>query len=551
MRAKIILQSLLAECIVQKGYTVPEKAEVAPPADKRFGDLAANHALVLAKQAGQKTRDLALAMVEYLLEHGAGRIAKAEIAGPGFINVAFEPAVWQEIVLDVLAKGDAYGRGAALTGKKIQVEYVSANPTGPLHIGHGRGAALGDSLARLLRFAGAHVLTEYYINDAGVQMRILGESVRLRLAEKLGQAGDFPDDHYRGDYIADIAADVLEAFPDLPSLPEDEAREICQKFAADSILSGIKADLAAFRVGHDVWFSEKSLVESGAVKAALEFLGAQGMTYTQDGALFCRTTQFGDDKDRVLVKSDGSLTYFASDVAYHKNKYDRGFDLVVDVLGADHHGYVGRMKAAAQALGRDKNDLEILLIKLVNLLSGGEQISMSTRAGTFETLADVLKEVGPDAARFIFLTRKADAPLDFDLELVKQKSMDNPVFYVQYAYARIRSLGRKALEQDFHPGDPNANALAGLVHPLELDLLKRLDAFPELVASAAQALAPHHISHYLTETAQALHRFYTELPVLAAPEPEVGKARLHLARAVGQVLHNGLDLLGVSAPDTM
>ncbi|MCG8529641.1 MAG: arginine--tRNA ligase, partial [Desulfovibrionales bacterium] len=435
-------------------------------------------------------------------------------------------------------------------GKKVQVEYVSANPTGPLHIGHGRGAAVGDSLARLLRFAGYDVHTEYYINDAGRQMLILGQSVLFRARQIAGENLPDPEDFYRGDYIKDIAQEVLDKHPDL--LEKDDALEICREYALNQILDGIKKDLGEFRVEHQNWFSERSLVTAGAVEKTFGRLKDAGLAFEQDGALWFRTTEFGDDKDRVLRKSDGSLTYFASDIAYHDNKYDRGFELNVDIWGADHHGYVPRMRAAVEALGKPKDSFDVILIQLVNLLRNGEQIAMSTRAGQFDTLEEVVKDVGCDAARFMFLSRKSDSHLDFDLELVKQKSMDNPVYYVQYAHARICSVLRKATERGIAvPEKATEEILSAIEADSELDLIKLLDQFEDVVDSAARQLAPHQISFYVQELAAALHKFYANNPILNAKDENVIAARLCLLQSVAKVIRNGLSLVGVEAPESM
>ena len=551
MRARLQLLACLQTIVQEMGLAWPEKATIEPPKDRAFGDLAANIALVLAKQAAQPPRELANRIAGALREKDQD-IANIEVAGPGFLNVTYTPDFWRTTVQTIEAAGSAFGATTVGAGRKTQVEYVSANPTGPLHIGHGRGAAVGDCLARIMRFAGFDVTTEYYINDAGRQMRLLGLSVWIRALEIAGRPFELPEDFYRGDYIKDIAQTMLDMDPTLVDLPPAEGQDRCFDYAMNDIMNGIKQDLTDFRVEHQEWFSERSLVDAGAVEKTFDRLRAAGLAFDKDGALWFRTTDFGDDKDRVLRKSDGSLTYFASDIAYHDNKYDRGFDFVIDIWGADHHGYVPRMRAAIAALGRKAEDFDVILIQLVNLLRNGEQIAMSTRAGQFETLADVVKETGTDAARFMFLSRKSDSHLDFDLELVKQRTMDNPVYYVQYAHARVCAVLRKAAERGITL--PEATTLA-LVAPLatadELELLHLLDRFPETAGNAALALAPHHISHYLMEVAGALHSYYANTPVLNAPDEALVPARLALLRAVGQVIRNGLDLLGVSAPETM
>ncbi|GFM37437.1 arginine--tRNA ligase [Desulfovibrio psychrotolerans] len=551
MRAKNHLLQSLQTIVREMDLTWPEKATIEPPKDRQHGDMAANIAMVLAKQAHMSPRDLA-ARIAGALQKNDPHIERIEIAGPGFLNITFSRDFWRQTMRVIEQSGDRYGSVTVGAGKKAQVEYVSANPTGPLHIGHGRGAAVGDSLARLLRFAGYTVETEYYINDAGRQMFILGSSVLFRARQLSSQNLPDPEDFYRGDYIKDIAAEVLNLHPGLMSMPEEEALNICRDYALNTILDGIKKDLADFNVEHQVWFSEKSLLAEGAVDKTFDRLRKAGLAFDQDGALWFRTTDFGDDKDRVLKKSDGLLTYFASDIAYHDNKYDRGFDLCVDIWGADHHGYVPRMRAAVEALGKPKESFEVILVQLVNLLRGGEQVAMSTRAGQFDTLEEVVKEVGRDAARFMFLSRKSDSHLDFDLDLVKRQSMDNPVYYVQYAHARIASVLRKAEERGIRlPATSDAALLAALNAPEEMDILRLLEQFEDVVESAARQLAPHHISFYMQEVASALHRFYANTPILNAGDETVVAARLALLKCVACVIRNGLSILGVSAPKSM
>ncbi|WP_165072231.1 arginine--tRNA ligase [Desulfovibrio sp. ZJ200] len=551
MRATEVLRTALAAVIEEEGLTWPAKTVIEPPRDARHGDLSVNAAMLLARQARTSPRELAQKFAAKLLER-CPELEKAEAAGPGFCNVTFSQAFWRRVIADIEAAGGAYGASDAGRGRKVLLEYVSANPTGPLHVGHGRGAAVGDSLARLLRKAGYAVDTEYYINDAGRQMRLLGLSVWLRVQELAQRPVDWPEEYYRGAYIIDIAREMLEADPGLPDLPPDQGRDRCHERAKEVILAGIKADLQAFRVEHGHWFSEKTLVKSGAVDAAFAALRKAGFTYEKDGAFWFATEQLGDDKDRVLKKSDGSLTYFASDIAYHHDKFQRGYDWLIDVWGADHHGYVPRMRAAVAAMGKERESFDVVLIQLVNLLQHGKPVSMSTRAGTFETLADVLQEVGTDAARFLFLSRKSDSPLDFDLELARQRSLDNPVYYVQYAHARICAVLRRAEERGIIlPARSDEAALTSLDTPEDMALLRKAACFEDMLAAAARALAAHHVSHYLTELAGLLHSYYARHQVLLAGEPERSRARLALLRAVGQVVRNGLDVLGVSAPQSM
>ena len=551
MKSKQIVEDILGEFFKHKGIAWPQKGVVEPPKDKKFGDMASNVALVGSKQAKLAPRHLAEEIREFCLTKESV-LERIDIAGPGFLNFSFKKDFWRQVVNDVFSAGEDYGRNDFGENNRVQVEYVSANPTGPLHIGHGRGAAVGDSLARIMRFAGYEVSTEYYLNDAGRQMRLLGESVRVRLEQLAGRDRELPEECYKGEYIMDIAQQILDAHgSELLERSEEELLELCREKALKDILGGIKRDLAEFRVEHQVWFSEKSLVEKGKVEETFAWLEDKGLAYEQNGAFWFKTTEFGDDKDRVLRKSDGSLTYFASDIAYHKDKYDRGFDLVVDIWGADHHGYVPRMKAAVQALGRERKDLQVILVQLVNLLRAGEQIAMSTRAGKFETLSDVCREVGIDAARFIFLTRRSDSHLDFDLELVKKQSMDNPVYYVQYAHARICSLMRKAEERGFAV-EKNIDELLPILDTDEDFLLfKWMEQFPDAVISSARTLSPHHICYYLQELAGRLHRYYTVNQVLSVDNNDLLQARLIILQSVAIVIKNGLDLLGVTAPESM
>ncbi len=551
MKAKEIIEEKLQDFFESQGLPWPEKATVDLLKDKNFGDMASNAALVGSKIAGIPPRELGEKIREFCLGDDS-ELKEVEIAGPGFLNFTFKEDFWRDVVQDIFSAGDKYGDNDFGQGARVQLEFVSANPTGPLHIGHGRGAAVGDSLARIMRFSGYDVSTEYYLNDAGRQMRLLGYSVWVRMMQSAGYSEEMPEECYKGDYIQNIAEDLLHSQGmEFLDRPLEEVLPVCRDKALESILAGIKKDLFDFRVEHQVWFSERSLMDSGEVESTLDWLEEQGLAYSREGALWFTSTQFGDDKDRVLKKSDGTLTYFASDIAYHRDKYARCFDLVVDIWGADHHGYVPRMKAAVQALGRDDEDLQIILVQLVNLLRAGEQVSMSTRAGKFETLADVCNEVGIDAARFIFLTRKSDSHLDFDLELVKQKTMDNPVYYVQYAHARICSLMRKAGERGVEVEKSREELLPELDTSEDFDLFKGMEQFPDAVIGAARTLSPHHLCYYLQDLAGLLHRYYTVNPVLSAGNENLVQARILLLQAVAQVLHNGLGLLGVSAPESM
>ncbi len=544
----MIVKRIREEILKHLPADLPVKVE-APPREE-LGDYATNAALVAAGRLKRPPRELARELAEKLARC-EDLFSRVEVAGPGFINFWVAPTYWQAVVKRVLARGEEYGRSDLGKGQRVQVEFVSANPTGPLHIGHGRGAAVGDTLARILSFAGFEVVKEYYINDRGRQMEILGRSVWLRAREIAGEKIDFPEDHYRGDYIRDLARELLARRPDLLELPEEEALEICREFALREILSGIRRDLEDFGVTYDVWYSERELYEKGEVEEALAALAEAGHLYEKEGALWFRASAFGDEKDRVVRRSTGEPTYFASDIAYHREKFlKRGFDLVVDVWGADHHGYVPRLKAVLSALGLDPERLKVLLIQMVNLIEGGKLKSMSTRAGEFVTLRELLEEVGRDAVRFTFLTRKCDAPLDFDVELVKSQSSENPVYYVQYAHARLASVFRKAEEVGLLPPSLEEIPAHRLDTAEDFRLLKLLDAFPRVIEEAAVSLEPHRVTYFLLDLATALHDYYTKHRFVSEDE-ELSRARLALARAVKQVLARGLNLLGVSAPERM
>ena len=551
MQAFDSVRSALSGFLQEKGLEWPAKAVVEAAKDPKHGDVATNLAMLLAKPLHRAPRDIAAELAAWIRDHTDG-VENVEVAGPGFCNVTFSQVFWRRVVQQVEKEGAAFGSSTIGGGRKTLVEYVSANPTGPLHVGHGRGAAAGDSLARILRRAGYDVTTEYYINDAGRQMRILGMSVWYRLRNLVGRTMAEPEDYYRGSYITDIAKEMLEKDPSLADASDEDGKERCYEYAKNEILEGIKKDLRDFRVEHQNWFSEKTLVDGGLVDKAFQALKDAGYTYEKDGALWFATSRLGDDKDRVLRKSDGSLTYFASDIAYHHNKFERGFDWLIDVWGADHHGYVPRMRAAIEAMGKGKKNFDVVLIQLVNLLINGQPVSMSTRAGTFETLADVVREVGADAARFMFLSRKTDSPVDFDLEAVKQRTMENPVYYVQYAHARVAALLRRAAEEGVTIPDVSDDAaLAGLTLPDDMALLRKMALYRDMLEQAATTLSVHHVSHYLMELSQLLHSYYTKNQILKAGDPVTTGSRLALLRAVSRVIANGLDLMGVIAPDHM
>jgi arginyl-tRNA synthetase len=524
--------------------------EIEEPKIETHGDFATNFAMLSAKIQKMAPRQIAQALVDHL-EDNLGVLERTEIAGPGFVNFFIKPEAWAPLVDRVLDHNDAYGRSDIGRGKKVQVEFVSANPTGPLHVGHGRGAAVGDSVANILAFCGFDVQREYYINDSGRQIQTLGRSVLLRCRELLGHTIEFPKDCYQGDYISELARRVLddkgEAFI---TRDEDAALSFCARMAADAIIAGIRDDLEAFGVTFQQWFSEQTLYDSDQVDQALEDLKAREMVYLEDGAWWFKSSAFGDEKDRVVVRKNGQTTYFASDIAYHQNKYQRGFERVIDVWGADHHGYIPRMKAAVLAGGRSADQFEVILVQLVNLLRDGQPVAMSTRAGEFETLKDVVNEVGKDAARFIFLTRDYESPLDFDLEVAKQKTNDNPVYYVQYVHARIASILRKAKDRGAGPVVMPADGHLKLNAPEEIHLLKAMGRYGEVVRASAENLAPHRVTYYLMNLASMFHTYYNKHRVLS-DDNELTQARLCLILAVQMVIRNGLTLLGVSAPEKM
>ena len=552
MRQKI--KALLLDALnqAQKIGSLPRIApplfsiEVPKVAD--YGDFSTNLAFLLSKKTKQSPQEIAKELISHL--PSCDWIKKVEIAAPGFINFFLKSSAWQGIVRDIINHPESYGQGKERE-EKIIVEFVSANPTGPLHIGHGRGAAVGDTLANILDYAGYKIKREYYINDVGRQIQILGRSVFLRYLELLGEKIDFPKDHYQGEYIKKLAQEILERKGNkYREVAEKEAIPLFATFAKERIMEDIKKDLNNFGVRFDYWFSEKDLIKNGDVANLIKWLKDTGLAYEKDGALWFASSRFNDEKDRVLVRANGATTYFASDLAYHKNKFERGFHILIDLWGADHHGYVPRLKAGIQALGYDMEKLKILLVQLVHLKRGGKPLAMSTRAGEFVTLKEVLEEVGKDAARFIFLTRSCDSHLDFDLEVAKSQNMENPVFYVQYAHARVCSLEKIAKERGIEFPPFNAVDLAPLQSEEEIGLMKLLARFPDLIEDIARTLEPHRLSYYLTELAGEFHRYYNKYRILDTPE-DICAARFALAQAVKIVIAKGLSLLGVSAPKQM
>ena len=524
--------------------------EVEVPKIESHGDFSTNIAMIMASALKMPPRKIAAAITKHLIDQKE-MLADTEIAGPGFINFFLKASSWHPVLSKIHAKDSLYGAADIGKGKKIQVEFVSANPTGPLHVGHGRGAAVGDSVANILRFCGYDVETEYYINDSGRQIETLGGSVWLRYKELYGMDVQFPQDYYQGDYIRDFAKEI-KSLKGRALLEQDQEKSVsyCARFAARSITAQIRQDLADFGVTYDQWYSEQSLYDSGTVSAVIDDFKNKNIIYEKDGALWFKTAEFGDEKDRVVVRQNGQTTYFASDIAYHRNKFERGFERVIDVWGADHHGYIQRVAASIKASGHQEDQFNVILVQLVNLLRGGQPVAMSTRAGEFVTLSDVVSEVGRDAARFLFLTRNYESPLDFDLELAKQKTNDNPVFYVQYVHARIASILRKGQERGIQHITWEDKSVATLKALEEINLIKTMSRYPEVIKSSAVNMEPHRLTFYLMGLASDFHAYYNKHRVLT-DDPLLSHGRLYLVTAVQKVIRNGLTLLGVSAPEKM
>ena len=555
---------------------------VEAPRDPRHGDFAVNAAMVLAKPAGKPPRELAAGLVEALRAvDAAGEIASLEVAGPGFVNLRMAADVWLRALERAVAQGSGYGRTRVGQGKKVIVEFVSANPTGPMHVGHGRGAVTGDGVQSLLRWAGFEVTREYYVNDYGAQVQTLARSVHLRYQEAFGRQVVFPPKGYPGDYVKEIAAilkaEVGDRFLDAP---EAAWIDLFRDRAVQHVLGMIRGDLDAIAIGFDRWSSEKALYQSGTVDRFVGELEQKGLVYVgklpppkskkgapppppqpdedgvtvEDDLTLFRSSNYGDEVDRPIRKADGTATYFCADIAYHWEKRQRA-DLLIDVLGADHGGYVPRLKAAMEALGYSRDDLHVVLIQMVNLTSGGENVKMGKRSGNVVWLREVVDEVGRDAFRFIFFTRRSDAPLDFDVELLKKQTLDNPVFYVQYGHARLHAIFRKAAEAGHGAAPFDLEVARTLTAPEELDLIRRVAAFPDMLSGAALAFEPHRVAFYLQETIAAFHSWYTQGKrtgeKVVGGDPVRTRARLFLCRALVQVLANGLSVLGVSAPERM
>ena len=554
-RLEAALREAVSRAAAELSWPVITMTEVIweYPPDPAFGDLSTTVSFAMAKQLRRSPREVATA-IQRVAVLEPGLVGKIEVAGPGYLNFFVANAWWHGVIREVLAAGSAYGWADVGRGERIQVEFVSANPTGPLHVGHGRGAALGDAVASLLKAVGYRVEREYYINDAGSQMRLLGESVRARHLEAGGKTVQIPEGGYHGEYVRELAEQVAAAVPALAALSADQAIGICTERASRLLLAEMEADLRAFGVIFDSWVSEKSLYGAGEVEGALAALRAGGYLYEEGKAVGFRASDFGDEKDRILIRSSGEPTYFASDIAYHANKIHRGFHRLINIWGADHGGYISRVKAAIAALGHDPEILRVILLQMVKVLRGGVPVPMSKRTGEFVELREVVSEVGKDAARFIFLTRRSEAQLDFDIEAAKRQTMDNPVFYVQYAHARSCSMARKAAEAGM-PGPYQDADLSRLTLPEELYILKRLAAYPEVVLNAALACEPHRVTTYLQELAAAFHGYFTKYKDteerVVSTDRTLSRARLAMVAAVRQVTANGLGLLGVSAPERM
>ncbi|MDR4461349.1 MAG: arginine--tRNA ligase [Nitrospirales bacterium] len=558
---------------------------VEPPKRPEWGDFSSSVAMTLASQVRQPPLKVAERLATGLRAQFSDVFIRVDVASPGFLNLTLHPLRWIQVLRMIQENGSSYGTSQIGTGKRILLEFVSANPTGPLHVGHGRGAALGQAMARLLASVGFKVSREYYINDAGRQLQLLGRSVYARYREHWGKPFSFPEDGYHGDYIKIVAEFVAKTHGQtLLDGSSDEAETLCAQLASQMLLDRIKEDLATFGVEFDSWFSETSLHTAGLIQQSLDELRQKKLLIEEDGAWWFRSSQFGDEKDRVAQKQDGSYTYLAADMAYHRQKLERGFDTLINIWGADHHGYIPRMEATVQAFGFAKEALRIVLVQMVSLRRGGQKIEMSKRAGEFVTLREVIDEVGPDAAKFFFLMRRADTHLDFDLELAKQQSSDNPVYYVQYAHARLASLFRVAEERQVPLPTVQDVDQALLIQDEELGLIKALAQYPFVVESSAMALEPHRVIFYLQELAAQLHAYYNKnrvLPSLDAGRgnwdirdstkfdvsgnypassqegtyesisPALTAARLALLRQVQTVIGNGLALLGISAPEKM
>lgn len=535
---------------VQKAELTTEPMEIhlESPKDKANGDYATNIAMQLTRIAKKAPRAIAEAIVENLDKESAN-IEKVEIAGPGFINITIKKDYLLDVVKTVLEQKEDYGRTNSGAGERIQVEFVSANPTGDLHLGHARGSSVGDSLCNVLDLAGYDVSREYYINDAGNQINNLALSIEARYFEALGKGDSMPEDGYRGQDIKDIAEDLVKEHGDkFVAMTHEERFEAFRKHGLKVELAKLQKDLADFRVEFDVWYPESSLYENGKIDKALAKLRENGHVYEEDGATWFRSTAFGDDKDRVLIKNDGSYTYLTPDIAYHEDKLQRGFDKLINIWGADHHGYIPRMKAAIEALGYDRDTLEVNIVQMVQLYKDGEKMKMSKRTGKAVTMRELVELVGLDAVRYFFAMRSGDSHMDFDLDLAVSQSNENPVYYSQYAHARICSIVRQAEEQGFTASTDHLELLSS---EKEVDVLKKIGDFPKVVADAAKLRAPHRITTYIQDLASNFHSFYNANKVLDVTNEDLTRARLALITAVRTTIANALKVIGVSAPDKM
>ena len=578
------LQDLIKKCIqdlISKGILIemPPNVRLDHTKDNSHGDYATNIALMLSKQAKMNPVDLAKIIVDQLEE--SSFINKIEIAGPGFINFFISDESSSSVVSEIIDQGALYGSSEIGQGKKVLLEYVSANPTGPLHVGHGRGAAYGATISNLLRAVGFKVDNEYYVNDAGRQMDILAVSIYLRYLSLCGENLRFPDNGYQGQYIKDIAQVIYDSSGEefykkldlifanvskdgseggdkeshIDGLIENSKSILGDSFRAifqvgiESILGGIKSDLSEFGVVFEKWFSEQSLIDTGLSESCISKLKESEKVYEKDGALWFKTTNYGDEKDRVVVRDNGNHTYFASDIAYHFDKFERGYDKIINVWGADHHGYISRVKASIDALGHSPDKLEILLVQFANLYRGGSKVQMSTRSGSFVTLEDLRKEVGNDAARFFYILRKSEQHMDFDLDLAKSKTNENPVYYIQYAHARICSVFRQANEKEMEVDHSQAN-LSLLTEGIEKNIIKELSRYKSVLESSAIQYEPHQLAYYLKDLSTHFHSYYNACKFIVE-DKHLTQARLSLIHATRQILINGLSILGVSAPESM
>jgi len=547
-----ILLGSIEENIRQGNFQIKDipKIILLIPKNKSHGDLSTNIAMQLSRQLPAKPLDIANFIVNNL-DIQDTIVDKVKIAGSGFINFWLSENWLYKVLDEIREQGENYGKVNLGKGKRIQIEFVSVNPTGPLHVGHGKCAAVGDALSSILKTVGYEVEKEYYINDQGRQIDLLGESVQARYNNLLGENKKFPDDGYKGEYIVDLAKKVIDKFQDKYKGRDDkESQEFFREFTLKKILSGIKKDLKDFGVEFDVWFSEKSLYKHNKLQEVIELLKLRSFLYEKEGAFWLKSTDFGDEKDRVVIRENNIPTYLASDIIYHQNKYQRGFDKVIDIWGADHHGYIKRMKAATQALGYPESFLDVLIVQFVTLIKDGKEVGMSTRGGEFVTLRDLIQEVGKDVARYFFLMRSYDSHTEFDLDVAKSQSMENPVYYIQYAYARICSIIKKAEQEGIKLDKNNTTNLHLLDKEEELELIKKLSSFKEVVKKSALTWKPHLLTTYLYDLASSFHKYYT-LHRVITEDTGLTKARLTLIDCTRIVLLSALKILGISTPESM